>query len=150
MSLTDAMGKAVVTGAKLKASGAANEANTKALMIEPLLAALGWDPTDLDVVEREVKVYDGTFLDYGLKADGSPRLYVEAKAIGESVTDKKAVAQAVNYATTTVWCGACSRTGSSGACSRQTRPRPWTGNCSSRSTCRMRLSQPRTRPSCFV
>lgn len=106
VSLPDAIAKALVTGGKLKASGAANEANTKALMIEPLLAALGWDPTDLDVVDREVKVYDGTFLDYGLKADGAPRLYVEAKAIGENLTDKKFVAQAVNYANNdgVVWC----------------------------------------------
>ena len=53
-----------------------------------------------------MKVYDGTFLDYGLKANGAPRLYVEAKAIGESMTDKKFVAQAVNYANNdgVVWC----------------------------------------------
>jgi len=99
------MAKALVTSGKLKVSGAANEANTKALMIEPLLEALGWDPTDLDVVEREVKVYDGTFLDYGLQAGGASRLYVEAKAI-ESLTDKKFVAQAINYANNdgVAWC----------------------------------------------
>jgi hypothetical protein len=39
-----------------------NEANTKALLIEPLIASLGWDPVDLDAVEREVKVFEGTFL----------------------------------------------------------------------------------------
>lgn len=106
MSISDAILKARTTRAKLNASGAANEANTKALIIEPILAALGWDPTDLDVVEREVKVFDGTFLDYGLKADGTSRLYVEAKAVGENLTDKKFVAQAVNYANNdgVVWC----------------------------------------------
>jgi predicted transport protein len=51
-------------------------------------------------------VYDGTFLDYGLKASGTSRLYVEAKAIGENLADKKFVAQAVNYANNdgVVWC----------------------------------------------
>lgn len=44
---------------KLKASTAANEANTKALLIEPRLGALGWSPAELDVVEREVKASNG-------------------------------------------------------------------------------------------
>lgn len=106
MSLPDAIANALVAGKKLRAPGAKNEANTKALIIEPLLAALGWDPADLDVVAREVKVYDGTFLDYGLKVEGEPRLYVEAKAIGENLTDKKFVAQTINYANNdgVVWC----------------------------------------------
>ena len=30
-------------------------------------------------VEREVKVYEGTFLDYALKLHGTPRVYVEAR-----------------------------------------------------------------------
>jgi predicted transport protein len=106
MSLGQAISKVLDAAAKLKASGAANEANTKALLIEPLIAALGWDPTDLDSVEREVKVFEGTFLDYALKLNGTPRLYVEAKGLNENLSDKKFVAQTVNYANNdgVVWC----------------------------------------------
>jgi hypothetical protein len=75
-------------------------------LIEPLVAALGWDPTDLDAVEREVKVFEGTFLDYALKLDGDARIYVEAKALGENLDDKKYIAQTLNYANNdgVVWC----------------------------------------------
>ena len=92
--------------AKLAGTKAANEANTKALLIEPMLNALGWSTTNLEAVEREVKVYEGTYLDYALKVDDSPRLYVEAKAIGEKLDDKKFVAQTLNYANNdgVVWC----------------------------------------------
>jgi hypothetical protein len=94
------------TAAKLKASGSSNEANTKALLIEPLIAALGWDPVDLDSVEREVKVFEGTFLDYALKIDGTARLYLEAKALGENLDDKKFIAQTLKYANNdgVIWC----------------------------------------------
>ena len=76
------------------------------LLIEPILASLGWDPLDLDAVEREIKVFDGTFLDYSLKVEGHARVYVEAKALGENLDDKKFVAQTVNYANNdgVLWC----------------------------------------------
>ncbi len=98
MALTETIPKLVGTAAKLAAAGSVNEANTKALLIEPMLGSLGWDPVNFDDVEREVKVFDGTFLDYALKLNGHARVYVEAKALGENLGDKKFVAQAVNYA----------------------------------------------------
>lgn len=106
MALPDIISDVLATAAKLKSSTAANEANTKALTIEPLLGSLGWNPTDLDVVEREVKVYDGTFLDYSLKVAGEARVYVEAKSIGGNLNDKKFVSQAINYANNdgVLWC----------------------------------------------
>ena len=76
------------------------------LLVEPLLAALGWDTGDLDAVEREYRVYDNTSLDYALKIDGKPRLFVEAKGIGKNLDDKQFIAQTVNYANNegVLWC----------------------------------------------
>ncbi len=106
MSLGRVFERALDAAEKLRASKTANEANTKALLIEPVLGALGWDPTDPDTVTREVKVFDGTFLDYALRTNGAARIYVEAKAVGETLTDRKYVAQAINYANNegVVWC----------------------------------------------
>jgi predicted transport protein len=105
VSLTGSLGRLLATATKLKAS-AGNEANTKALLIEPLMAALGWDPVDLDQVEREYRVFDGTRLDYALKIDGKPRLFLEAKALGSNLDDKAFIAQTVNYANNAgvLWC----------------------------------------------
>jgi len=55
VSIGDTITKALANAAKLQSNGSGNEANTKALVIEPMLAALGWDPGDFDDVEREVK-----------------------------------------------------------------------------------------------
>lgn len=106
MGLPETIAAVLETAGKLKSSTGANEANTKALLIEPLLGALGWSPSDLDEVEREVQVFDGTFLDYALKVAGDPRVYVEAKAIGGNLDDKKLIAQAINYANNdgVLWC----------------------------------------------
>ena len=105
-ALTFAIEKALANAAQLKQAGSANEANTRALVIEPVLASLGWDPGDLAQVDREYCVFDGTFLDYALKIDGTPRLFLEAKATGRSLDDKKFVSQTINYANNegVVWC----------------------------------------------
>jgi predicted type IV restriction endonuclease len=94
------------TASQLKASGSDNEANTKALLIEPLLAALGWDLGDLNQVDREFRVYDGTCLDYALKIAGQPRLFVEAKSVNKKLDYKGFIAQTVNYANNegVQWC----------------------------------------------
>jgi len=106
MGIPEVITATLATADKLKVSTAGNEANTKALLIEPLLQALGWDFGDLDAVEREVKVFEGTFLDYALKVPGMTGIYVEAKGIAENITDKKFVAQTVNYANNDgiIWC----------------------------------------------
>ena len=106
MGVTETITKVLQNAEKLKSNGAGNEANTKALLIEPMLASLGWDPVDLDHVEREVKVFEGTFLDYALKLPGAQRLYVEAKGVSENLDDKKFIAQTINYANNdgVLWC----------------------------------------------
>jgi predicted transport protein len=74
------------------------EAETKAVLIEPILDALGWDTRDLASVRREVPVAGGTNVDYGLlDSDGDVRLHVEAKALRTKL-GIKVVTQTVNYA----------------------------------------------------
>jgi hypothetical protein len=106
VAVVDAIRRALDAVVKLKAKSAANEANTKAHAIEPMLAALGWDVLEIDTVAREVKVFEGTFLDYALKLGGAPRIYVEAKGAGENLDDKKFIAQTINYANNdgVLWC----------------------------------------------
>ena len=62
----------------LAEKGKLNEANTKVLVIEPMLRALGCNINSLLSVEREYQVYAGTFLDFALKAPHLA-LFVEAR-----------------------------------------------------------------------
>lgn len=106
MGLAETVTEVIQRSTKLRDSKKGNEANTKALLIEPVLRGLGWDTEDLDAVQREVKVYEGTYLDYALLITGGTKLYVEAKGIAEKLDDKKFIAQTVNYANNdgVVWC----------------------------------------------
>lgn len=106
MSIAAALTELLKTAEELTQAKAANEANTKAHVIEPLLASLHWNLKDFNEVDREYKVYDGTFLDLALRIDGKPKLFIEAKALGKSLNDKQFIAQTVNYANNegVVWC----------------------------------------------
>ena len=70
--------------AKTADASTLNEANTKALLIEPMLSALGWDMYDLEAAAREYRVYDGTFLDYALLVSKRPALFCAAELTAAS------------------------------------------------------------------
>jgi hypothetical protein len=75
-----------------------SEQDTKAVLIDPILRALGWRLDELTDVRREyhVKPQDNP-VDYALFIYGQPQLFVEAKAISQTL-DRKSAAQAVGYA----------------------------------------------------
>jgi len=76
-----------------------NEENTKATLIEPVLRALGWDTEDVEEVQREFKAHSRHKpVDYGLLVVRTPRLLIEAKALGENLSDHRWVNQIMGYA----------------------------------------------------
>lgn len=76
------------------------EQNTKAAVIEPVLAALGWSLFDLDEVQREYRRRPSDNpVDYALLLLRKPRLFVEAKGIGENLDDPRWANQTISYAT---------------------------------------------------
>ncbi|MFI7519879.1 restriction system modified-DNA reader domain-containing protein [Micromonospora globbae] len=77
-----------------------NEQNTKAALIDPVLGALGWDLYDTDEVHREYKrVRQDNPVDYALLLLRTPRLFIEAKALGENLDDPRWANQTISYAT---------------------------------------------------
>lgn len=85
-------------------NGSIGEQDTKATLIEPVLAALGWRLEELDDVRREYKVKpQDNPVDYALVVMGRPRLFVEAKPLGTAL-DRKSASQVLGYASVTgVW-----------------------------------------------
>jgi predicted type IV restriction endonuclease len=76
-----------------------NEENTKATLIEPLLRALGWNVEDVEEVQREFKVKKSDKpVDYGLLVLRNLRLFLEAKALGADLADRRWANQIMGYA----------------------------------------------------
>ena len=72
-----------------------NETRTRMALIDPLLAALGWNVSDPAVVTPEYNV-SGRWADYALLGtDGKPAATLEAKKLGESLASHRM--QMLNY-----------------------------------------------------
>jgi len=99
-SLSDVLKELRDNISKIKQSGGSiGEDNTKAALIEPLLASLGWDTTDLDVVHRQYKRgRQSKPVDYALLINGKPILFIEAKALEKNLSDIKWIRQTLGYA----------------------------------------------------
>ena len=77
-----------------------NEQNTKTALIHPVLRALGWDVGDLEEVQQEYKRRPRDKpVDYALFLLRTPKLFVEAKALGQNLSDRKWANQIMGYAT---------------------------------------------------
>ena len=83
-----------------------SEEETKAILIDPALSALGWHVDELEDVRREYRAKPGDNpVDYALVVFGKPRLFVEAKALSVAL-DRKSASQVLGYAATVgvAWC----------------------------------------------
>lgn len=75
------------------------ESNTKAGLIEPVIASLGWDVLDPDEVHREYRRRPtDNPVDYALLLLRTPRLFIEAKGLGENLDDPRWANQTISYA----------------------------------------------------
>lgn len=90
-----------------KRSGQISEEDTKRVLINPLLEALGWNTLDVEEVRSEYryKSQDNP-VDYALFLLRTPALFLEAKALGKNLEDRKWVSQIIGYAATAgvEWC----------------------------------------------
>jgi Restriction Enzyme Adenine Methylase Associated len=75
------------------------EQNTKMGLIAPILRALGWDTEDFRQVYLEYRPMSADNpVDYALMLNGQPRMFVEAKGLGQNLEDRKWAGQIMGYA----------------------------------------------------
>ena len=76
-----------------------NEENTKVTLIGPVLRALGWDVENIEEVRHEFRIKKSDKpVDYGLLILRTPRLFIEAKALGSNLDDRRWANQIMGYA----------------------------------------------------
>src|SRR6266545_55655 len=75
-----------------------NEASTRAVLIDPVLRALGWDTANTHMVQIE-KTLGSVRADYALyDINKDPKIIVEAKALGTNLVQQQLVMNLVTYA----------------------------------------------------
>ena len=69
---------------------------------------MGWDVEELDEVRKEYRFKRGDNpVDYALLLLRTPRLFVEAKALGENLSDRRWAGQMLGYASVAGVSGSC-------------------------------------------
>ena len=77
-----------------------NEAATRAVLVDPVLRALGWDTANTYMVEVE-KTLGQTRADYALfDSNSTVKIIIEAKALNSNLNQPSIVMSLVNYAFT--------------------------------------------------
>jgi hypothetical protein len=91
-ALRETLNKVRARIAELRAnSDHLSEEETKAILIDPVLAALGWHVGELEDVRREYRAKPSDNpVDYALFVFGKPRLFIEAKALTTALDRKSA------------------------------------------------------------
>ncbi|RZJ90365.1 MAG: hypothetical protein EOO60_09030 [Hymenobacter sp.] len=98
-TLTAILAQTCLTASQHKQLLSKNEAATRAVLIDPVLRALGWDTTNLLMVEPERTVENKQSLDYVLKGSmGNIQSVIEAKKLGESLDKLGHVGALIGYA----------------------------------------------------
>jgi predicted type IV restriction endonuclease len=76
-----------------------SEADTKRVIIEPILQLLGWDVLGVEEVKNEYRAKSSDNpVDYGIFLGKKPAFFLEAKSLGTNIDDRKCITQTVAYA----------------------------------------------------
>ena len=105
MALVDAAARVVATAGQLTGP-TANLANTRALVVEPILTELGWDTTNLAQVARDWPLSGERSISYALRLNGETALFLETTPVDRSVDDPRLVDETLELVATaeTRWC----------------------------------------------
>lgn len=77
-----------------------NEASTRAVLVDPVIRALGWNTGNPAMVEVE-KTFLSARVDYALyDSNGDVKIIIEAKKLGENLNNQSILLSLVNYAFT--------------------------------------------------
>ncbi len=99
-NLSNAINQVKVSAAQYQQTLRRNEAATRAVLIDPILRALGWDTANTYMVEVE-KTLAQTRVDYALyDHNADVKIVVEAKPLGGNLHQQNIVMSLVTYAFT--------------------------------------------------
>lgn len=99
-NLSDAINQVKASAAQYQQTLHRNEAATRAVLIDPILRALGWDTANTYMVEVE-KTLAQTRVDYALYDHNTDvKIVIEAKSLGGNLRQQNTVMSLVTYAFT--------------------------------------------------